>query len=90
MSQRAKLTIRDVAHKAGVSVGTVSRVLNRKETVHADIRQRVHQAIDVLGYSPNYVAQSMRSRTTQTIGCIIREISIRPPTSKNRWFSPRS
>jgi LacI family transcriptional regulator len=78
MTQRARLTIRDVARKAGVSVGTVSRVLNRKETVHADIRQRVHQAIDVLGYSPNYVAQSMRSRTTQTIGCIIREISIPP------------
>jgi LacI family transcriptional regulator len=76
--ERAKLTIRDVARKAGVSIGTVSRVLNRKETVRADIRQRVDQAIDTLGYSPNTIAQSMRSRTTQTIGCIIREISIPP------------
>jgi LacI family transcriptional regulator len=76
--ERAKLTIRDVARKAGVSVGTVSRVLNRKETVRTEIRERVHRAIDTLGYSPNYVAQSMRSRTTQTIGCIIREISIPP------------
>jgi len=78
MSIAAKLTIRDVARTAGVSVGTVSRVLNRNESVRADIRQRVHQAIDTLGYSPNHVAQSMRSRTTQTIGCIIREISIPP------------
>ena len=78
MSIGAKLTIRDVARTAGVSVGTVSRVLNRNESVHADMRQRVHQAIDTLGYSPNHVARSMRSRTTQTIGCIIREISIPP------------
>ena len=78
MSERARLTIRDVARTAGVSIGTVSRVLNRNSTVHADIRQRVDRAIDQLGYTPNSVAQSMRSRTTQTIGCIIREISIPP------------
>ena len=76
MAKAGNLTIRDVARKAGVSVGTVSRVLNRNETVRADIRQRVDRAIETLGYSPNYVAQSMRSRTTQTVGCIIREISI--------------
>jgi LacI family transcriptional regulator len=75
---RVAVTIRDVALKAGVSVGTVSRVLNRNETVRADIRQRVDRAIQTLGYSPDYLAQSMRSRTTQTIGCIIREISIPP------------
>ena len=78
MAKAGRLTIRDVARKAGVSVGTVSRVLNRNETVRADIRERVHHAIATLGFSPNYVAQSMRSRTTQTIGCIIREISIPP------------
>jgi LacI family transcriptional regulator len=78
MTERARLTIRDVARTAGVSIGTVSRVLNRNSTVHADIRQRVDRAIDELGYTPSSVAQSMRSRTTQTIGCIIREISIPP------------
>ena len=78
MTAAPKLTIRDVARTAGVSVGTVSRVLNRNETVRADIRARVHQAIESLGYAPNVVAQSMRSRNTQTIGCIIREISIPP------------
>lgn len=61
-----------------MSVGTVSRVLNRNETVRADIRERVDRAIQALGYSPNHVAQSMRSRSTLTVGCIIREISIPP------------
>ena len=69
-------TIRDVARRAGVSVGTVSRVVNGNASVQAEIRNRVHTAIEALGYAPNMMAQSMRSRSTQTIGCIIREISI--------------
>lgn len=71
-----RLTIRDVAREAGVSVGTVSRVLNRNATVRADVRSKVQSAIDQLGYIPNGVAQSMRNRSTQTVGCIIREINI--------------
>jgi LacI family transcriptional regulator len=78
MNKAPKTTIRDVARTAGVSVGTVSRVLNRNETVRAEIRDRVHRAIETLGFSPNHAAQSMRSRTTRTVGCIIREISIPP------------
>src|SRR5882724_7052615 len=78
MNKAPKTTIRDVAQTAGVSVGTVSRVLNRNETVRPEIRDRVHQAIETLGFSPNHAAQSMRSRTTRTVGCIIREISIPP------------
>jgi LacI family transcriptional regulator len=72
----SKLTIRDVAIAAGVSTGTVSRVLNANATVHPDIRRKVQRAIDDLGYSPNAVAQSMRLRSTHTIGCILREINI--------------
>ena len=72
----AKLTIRDVAIAAGVSTGTVSRVLNAHATVHPDIRRKVQRAIDELGYAPNAVAQSMRNRSTHTIGCILREINI--------------
>src|SRR5258708_12407081 len=78
MNKAPKTTIRDVAQTAGVSVGTVSRVLNRNETVRPEIRDRVHQAIEALGFSPNHAAQSMRSRTTRTVGCIIRHISIPP------------
>ncbi len=72
----SKLTIRDVAIAAGVSTGTVSRVLNSHVTVHPDIRRKVQRAIDELGYAPNAVAQSMRNRSTHTIGCILREINI--------------
>jgi LacI family transcriptional regulator len=71
-----KLTIRDVATAAGVSTGTVSRVINANVTVHPDIRRRVQRAIDELGYAPNAVARSMRIRSTHTIGCILREINI--------------
>ena len=72
----AQSTIRDVARAAGVSLGTVSRVLNGKGSVSAEIRERVEKAIRDLGYTPNAVAQSMRSRATRTVGCIIRDINI--------------
>lgn len=70
------ITIRDVARAANVSIGTASRVLNDKQTVRADIRTRVQQAIEELGYRPNAVAQSMRRQSTHMVGCIIREINI--------------
>jgi LacI family transcriptional regulator len=70
------ITIREVASAAGVSIGTASRVLNNKDTVRPDIRARVQQAIEELGYRPNAVAQSMRRRSTHMVGCIIREINI--------------
>ena len=70
-----KPTIRDVARSAGVSVGTVSRVLNAHSKVQQDLREKVQKAIADLGYSPNAVAQSMRSRATHTVGCVIREIT---------------
>ncbi len=71
-----RLTIRDVARPAGVSIGTVSRVLNRSETVGAEVRSKVLKAIDELKFTPNSVAQSMRRRSTLTVGCIVREIII--------------
>ena len=71
-----KPTIRDVAKAAGVSVGTVSRVLNAHSKVQPGLREKVEKAIAALGYSPNAVAQSMRSRATHTVGCVIREINI--------------
>jgi LacI family transcriptional regulator len=76
MGPGESITIRDVARVAGVSVGTVSRVLNDKATVQPDMRARVQKAIADLGYEPNAVAQSMRRRLTHTVGCVIREINI--------------
>ncbi|MGE0718297.1 MAG: LacI family DNA-binding transcriptional regulator [Alphaproteobacteria bacterium] len=69
-------TIRDVARLAGVSVGTVSRVINAKASVARDVRSDVEKAIAALGYHPNPLAQGMRGRATRTVGCIIRDIAI--------------
>lgn len=69
-------TIRDVARAAGVSLGTASRVINRHESVRPAVREKVERAIKELDYTPNTVAQSMRSRNTKTVGCILRDISI--------------
>lgn len=76
MKSGKRLTIVDVAHAAGVSVGTVSRVLNGNARVRAALRDKVQTAIKELGYAPNAVAQSMRIRSTHTIGCVIREINL--------------
>jgi LacI family transcriptional regulator len=69
-------TIRDVARAAGVSLGTASRVLNGHKSVSPDMRGRVERAILDLGYRPDAVAQSMRRGATQTIGIVIRDITV--------------
>ncbi|TCT08426.1 LacI family transcriptional regulator [Tepidamorphus gemmatus] len=76
VKREGNITIREVARAAGVSIGTASRVLNGKQSVRPEIRARVQQAIEELGYRPNAVAQSMRRRSTHMVGCIIREINI--------------
>ncbi len=61
----------DVAKRAGVSVATVSRVLNNRGYLSQSTRERVARAIDELGYRPNQVARSLLSRRTGTIGLIV-------------------
>lgn len=65
----------DVAKKAGVGVGTASRVINNHPSVADDKRQRVLAAIDELGYQCNQIARSLKSNTTKTIGVVIPDIS---------------
>ena len=60
--------IQDVARAAGVSVSTVSRVLNGRDDVAAETYRRVQQIIDDMGYSSNLAAKSMRSHRTNVIG----------------------
>lgn len=69
-------TIKDVARRASVSLGTASRVINGHKSVSDDIRARVEQAIVDLGYRPDAVAQSMRRGATRTIGIVIRDITV--------------
>ena len=70
-----RVTIRDVARLAGVAVGTASRVLARNGSVSADAVARVQSAASTLGYEPDPLAQSMRTRTTRAVGCLVPDIS---------------
>lgn len=63
-------TIIDVAHKAGVSIKTVSRVMNKEPTVHADTRARVLQAVADLNYRPQLSARSLAGAKSFLIGLL--------------------
>jgi len=67
----ASVTIRDVAERAGVGVGTVSRVLNDHPSVRESTRQRVLQAIEELHYTPNPLARRLSLGKTLTIAVIV-------------------
>jgi LacI family transcriptional regulator len=68
-------TIRDVAKEAGVSVATVSRVLNENGYVHEDTRKRVVTAMEKLNYSPNEVARSLYKKKSKLIGLLLPDIT---------------
>ncbi|MFJ1650145.1 LacI family DNA-binding transcriptional regulator [Streptomyces sp. NPDC088337] len=68
------VSIKDVAAAAGVSVATVSRVLNENPSVSADARARVLAAVEALGYRPNAVARSLRTHRTRTLGLVISDV----------------
>ncbi|OWV84415.1 LacI family DNA-binding transcriptional regulator [Rhizobium sp. R693] len=70
-----KVGIRDVARLAGVSTGTVSRVLNDHPSVTDELRARVKSIIDELGYLPDPSARSMRSKVSRLIGIIIPDLT---------------
>lgn len=73
-------TIRDVARRAGVSMTTVSHVVNDTRTVSPEGRARVEQAIRDLGYVPSAVARSLKTQSTRTVGMMI-------PNSSNPYFA---
>ncbi len=68
--QHARVTIADVAHAAGVSPMTVSRVVNGDARVRATTRDAVNQAIETLGYSPNKAARSLATASQLQIGLL--------------------
>jgi LacI family transcriptional regulator len=68
------ITIKDVARKARVSVATVSRVLNDKQSVRDETRQRVQATIKQLRYAPHGTARSLITRQTKTIGVLLPDI----------------
>ncbi len=78
--QGKRPTILDVAERAGVSVGTVSNVLNAPASVSEARRVRVLQAIDTLGYSQNLLAHGLRKRRSNMVGLCV-------PHTSNAYFS---
>jgi LacI family transcriptional regulator len=70
-----RVSIRDVAARAGVSVGTVSNVLNRSTLVADSTRERVQEAIDALGFVRNESARQLRAGKSRMIGLIVLDIS---------------
>jgi DNA-binding LacI/PurR family transcriptional regulator len=66
--------LEDVARAAGVSLATASRALHRPTMVASATRERVQQAAQELGYRPNVLARSLRTRGSRTIGLIVTDI----------------
>lgn len=69
------ITIRDVARRAGVSVATISRVLNNSPLVTAETREQVMKAVAELGYRPNANARALASQVSDTIGVVVMDVS---------------
>ena len=78
---RGKATVKDVARAAGVSITTVSRVLNNPGLVASDKQDAVQRALQSLDYIPNQLARSLISRRSRAIGLVV-------PTISNPVFAP--
>lgn len=70
-----KITIKEVAKEAGVSISTVSRVINGKDRVSKSTLLKVKSAIEKLQFYPDHVARTMINKKTQTIGLIVPQLS---------------
>ncbi|WP_062298813.1 LacI family DNA-binding transcriptional regulator [Demequina maris] len=68
------VSVREVAARAGVSVGTVSNVLNRPDQVKAETVERVRAAIEELGYVPNAAARQLRAGRSQSLALLVLDV----------------
>ena len=75
-NKKRAVTIQNVAKAAGVSVSTVSRVLNGKTDVASDTQTRILSIINKLGYTSNLAARSMRTRKKNLIGLVVPDFGL--------------
>ena len=68
------MNIYDIAREAGVSIATVSRVLNHKDTVRADTRAKVEKVLKRCNYAPSAIAQGMVSKSLHTVAVLTVDI----------------
>ncbi len=73
-------TMRDVARHAGVSIATVSHVINETRPVSEELRRRVLHSMEALGYQPNAIARALRNKHSNTLGLIV-------PDGRNPFFA---
>ncbi len=74
MGRRA-VSIQDIAASAGVSHSTVSRALHDSPLISPEMRSRIQQLAQEMGYTPNAVAQSLKGQRTNTVGLVITSIA---------------
>ncbi|SDI14245.1 LacI family DNA-binding transcriptional regulator [Alteribacillus bidgolensis] len=70
-----KVTIYDIAKKAGVSIATVSKVINNTGSMRESTRQRVLEIMQQLNYQPSVMASALMGKKTETIGLLVPDIS---------------
>lgn len=70
-----RITMQDVSQEAGVSLMTVSRVINGKDGVSIDTRNRILQVIEKLNYRPSSIARGLATQRTGTLGVVVPDIS---------------
>lgn len=70
------ITVKEIAQLCGVSITTVSNILNNKPKVSEETRQKVLEVVKQTGYKPNYFAQGMRKQKTRTIGIVVEDLNI--------------
>jgi LacI family transcriptional regulator len=77
MVKRKRVTIKTIASEAGVSIATVSSILNNKKgfVVRENTRNKIFKTVERLGYKPDYIARSLKSQKTNTIGFIVPLLS---------------
>jgi len=75
MSYRKNVTLKEVADKSGVSIATVSRVLNKSGYVSPNISRNVRAAVKKLGYFQNFTARSLKTNSTNMIALVTADIS---------------
>ena len=70
------VTIKEIAKYCGVSIATVSNIINGKPNASEVTKQKVLKAIDELNYTPNYVAKNLRTQKSKTIGVVVEDITV--------------
>lgn len=72
---KSQVTIRDVARRAGVSISSVSRVINNNSPVSDSIREKVLRVVEEIGYTPDRSARALKMQKTAVIGVVIPDVS---------------